>query len=487
MRPQHRLLTEILIVTCILCTVPFIIEAKAQTQESELSFSARIVYIHDGNLTAANAYQAMLTGWGYVVDLVDVNDLSTGYWNAYDLMIIAHETGTTMSFDNASMVPFLDGIGIPIIGIGLGGLQFYDDLGTISLVYGYSMVFSGQNITVKLPTHPVASYPNTIASGPAFQSSQTCHGLYIPHLNASAESIVVGSVQSNYALCAVEGRYAYWGFHDGMDWKSITSDLFQNLVVYLLPGDGYPFAKRLVYIHDGNLTAANAYQAMLTGWGYVVDLVDVNDLSTGYWNAYDLMIIAHETGTTMSFDNASMVPFLDGIGIPIIGIGLGGLQFYDDLGTISLVYGYSMVFSGQNITVKLPTHPVASYPNTIASGPAFQSSQTCHGLYIPHLNASAESIVVGSVQSNYALCAVEGRYAYWGFHDGMDWKSITSDLFQNLVVYLAPHVVSSGGDTIPPADNTIYVVLIAALAVAAAALIVGMLLMVKKVRKAPRA
>ncbi|MFX1254396.1 MAG: hypothetical protein ACFFCZ_22480, partial [Promethearchaeota archaeon] len=204
----------ILILMLIIGNAGFVLSSAYGEDRSSTPISSAIAYIYDSDTTAAIDFAALIEGWGWTVDLVDVNNIAAGNWFAYELIILGYDTGTNYNWDNPGQVAFLNGLGVPFIAIGAGGSCFYDDLG-LNGSYGMGMFSSGTTLNVHAPGHPVFNSPYDFGSPiELFAIAESWMGLYTPKLNASVEVLAVDSVKTNYSLLSLENdRYFYWAYY----------------------------------------------------------------------------------------------------------------------------------------------------------------------------------------------------------------------------------------------------------------------------------
>ena len=222
-----------------------------------------IAYLYDTDLTQALAYESLIESWGYIVDLIHVDDVPNYDWNLYGLILLGHDSGFQYTWGNSTYVPLLNNTGLPIIAIGDGGSSFYSELG-LSANYGNGMYSTRQNLTITATNHSIFQYPHTFNSTliSMYNTSNSWMGMYIPYLDASVEVLAINSFYTSYASLTIEdSRYAYWAFYASPAYWTITAkQLFENVISYFNP----PRTSDPPIFIDGNTDFLN--QAARNNW-----------------------------------------------------------------------------------------------------------------------------------------------------------------------------------------------------------------------------
>ena len=141
------------------------------------------------------------------------------------------------------------------------------------------------------------------------------------------------------------------------------------------PGNGH-----IAYVYRGDAADATSFYNLLTGAGYLVDLVPLSDVATTNFSVYDLIIIADDSGhldawgtpgQTANQVAAITAPDPD---VPVIGLGEGGYAFF---GRLNLFIGWPNGWHGPEDE----SQEVASTP-----GGYFDGAGPVHRLYAEPVN-----------------------------------------------------------------------------------------------------
>jgi len=207
--------------------------------------SAELAYIYYNDPTTAISYNSFLTSEGFTVDLIDVDNITTGIFDVHDVIIIGPDLGSwsNLYMDNTKE-SIVDNSNLPIIGLGNGGWAFFG-LDGLGLYIGYDNGGTTSGIThidVVDDTHQIFNTPNDLPSG-TIQLYTSGSSVYYAALGTVPGYVdVYGKVASSsysYCLCEEEDRYFLWGFEDSPSTMTQNGkDLFVNLIYYYAPSAG---------------------------------------------------------------------------------------------------------------------------------------------------------------------------------------------------------------------------------------------------------
>jgi uncharacterized repeat protein (TIGR01451 family) len=200
-----------------------------------------IAYVFRGDRVDATSFYNLLTGAGYVVDLIPLSDVLSTTFDPYDLIIIADDSGyldawgqpgLTAQQVNRILAPDPD---VPILGLGEGGYAFFGRLG---LFIGWPNGWHGPEDEVEEgPGAPSGYY---VAGGPVHQlytNPVNEVGIYLGANQQAPTGVqVIGLEPPNpdHASLIQEGCRQLWGFSGNP--LAMTGDggqVFLNAVSYV--------------------------------------------------------------------------------------------------------------------------------------------------------------------------------------------------------------------------------------------------------------
>lgn len=202
-----------------------------------------IAYVFRGDTTDATSFYNLLTGAGYVVDLVPLADVTTTNFDNYDLIIIADDSGNLSDWGLPGMTaaqvaqivaPDPD---VPILGLGEGGYAFFGQLG---LFIGWPNGWHGPEDEVEEGAGAPANYYSGAGTGPIYQlygDPVNEVGIYLgPNQEPPSGIQVIGLEPPNpdHASLIQEGCRQLWGFSGNP--LAMTGDgrqVFLNAVDYM--------------------------------------------------------------------------------------------------------------------------------------------------------------------------------------------------------------------------------------------------------------
>lgn len=189
-------------------------------------------------------------------------------------------------------------------------------------------------------------------------------------------------------------------------------------------------AKRIAYIHAGDLNKANDYKSFLQSQQHWVDIIPIDNILTTNFGLYHLILIGPETGDSSDYQNnpwgdANEVQAnaLAAYNLPIIGLGKGGSLFFQAIG-LTINWGQSWVGAGDSVVAVNPGSPYWLNPTNI--GVPFDGMvrlyDSSSGFVAVHLPGPIAGITTVGRQTNdtehYPLIQEGNRFFLWGFDDG---------------------------------------------------------------------
>lgn len=203
--------------------------------------SGTIAYVFRGDTADATSFYNLLTGAGYLVDLIPLSDVLSTTFDPYDLIIIADDSGylsdwgqpaLTASQVNQITAPDPD---VPILGVGEGGYAFFGRLG---LFIGWPNGWHGPEDEAREAAGAPAGY---------FSGAGPLHQLYTDpvnevgiHLGPTEEPPtgvqVIGLEPPNpdHASIIQEGCRQLWGFSGNpLEMTGAGEQTFLNAVAYM--------------------------------------------------------------------------------------------------------------------------------------------------------------------------------------------------------------------------------------------------------------
>lgn len=202
--------------------------------------SGEIAYVYRGNTADATSFYNLLTGRGYTVTLVPLGDVLATDFAAFDLTIIADDSGELDEWGNPALsvdqVNKIKQPNRPILGLGEGGYAFF---GKLALYIGWPNGWHGaQKVVNRAPGAPTSYYasPNPISGDPVEIYSEPVNevGIYLTG-GVPSDTIPVGLEEpsTDHAALIFQGCRQLWGFSGNPNAMTATGrDLFINAVEY---------------------------------------------------------------------------------------------------------------------------------------------------------------------------------------------------------------------------------------------------------------
>ena len=200
----------------------------------------RIAYVYRGNQVAADAFKALLTSRGYSVTQVPLGAVLATDFSAFDLIIIADDTGSLDQWGSAAaQVAQITKPNKPILGVGEGGYAFFGKLG---LFIGWPQGWHGpQDQVIRAPGAPLSyySFPSPIPPDPVKVYSPAVNevGIYLggdpKALPPDLIPIGLEPPSPDHASLIMQGCRQLWGFSESPQGMTATGkNLFVNAVEY---------------------------------------------------------------------------------------------------------------------------------------------------------------------------------------------------------------------------------------------------------------
>lgn len=201
----------------------------------------RIAYVFRGDRVDAISFYNLLTGTGYVVDLIPLSDVLSTNFTPYDLIIIADDSGSldawgqpglTTQQVNQILAPDPD---VPIQGLGEGGYAFFGQLG---LFIGWPNGWHGPEDDVdRGPGAPVGYYPSPANNHILYGDPVNEVGIYLGADQDPPTGVqVIGLEPPNpdHASLIQEGCRQLWGFSGNpLEMTADGETTFLNAVAYM--------------------------------------------------------------------------------------------------------------------------------------------------------------------------------------------------------------------------------------------------------------
>lgn len=208
----------------------------------EVPESGTIAYVYRGDAADAASFKALLEGAGYTVQLVPLGAVLATDFSAFDLILIAHDSGELASWSwgadpvTADRVAQIRAPNRPILGIGEGGYAFF---GEIASFIGWPNGWHGPLDSARRPALVSTTHYSGVAGDPVklYGAPVDEVGIYLGPTGAAPPSdvTVIGlePLSPDHAPLIRQGCAELWGFSGSPD--AMTADgkqLFLNAVAY---------------------------------------------------------------------------------------------------------------------------------------------------------------------------------------------------------------------------------------------------------------
>ena len=124
MKPRQNLKTIVAGLLAALMLLPALLTGGAP-QRGALAAGERVAYVYLSDTATRDKFNTMLTGKGITVDAYDEVQAVTANFIPDQTIIIADDAGATGSIPLAVILN-IQNSGKPVVGIGLGGLVFFN-------------------------------------------------------------------------------------------------------------------------------------------------------------------------------------------------------------------------------------------------------------------------------------------------------------------------------------------------------------------------
>ena len=130
-------------------------------QRGALAAGERVAYVYLADTATRDKFNTMLTGKGITVDAYDEVQAATANFIPDQTIIIADDAGATGSIPQA-VIFNIQNSGKPVVGIGLGGLVFFNQAGGL-ITAGGSIHTSAYDVHAADPYAPIWEAPNHVS------------------------------------------------------------------------------------------------------------------------------------------------------------------------------------------------------------------------------------------------------------------------------------------------------------------------------------
>lgn len=417
--------------------------------------TTRVAYIYDADAASRDAFKQLLNDRGITVDLLTLAEAETFDFSVDQAIIIGDDTGTFGTWNGSTAaVNAINKAGKPVVGIGLGGTDFFQATG-LFINYGQSWFSSGTGTYVVNDASSFWSTPNPVAAStgnivPLYSSPTNLLAVYNP--SPVSGVIRVGretNDTTHYPLIAQSLRercYFLWGFRSSA--KTMTT-AGQDLFINSLSGEtcGTPNKiNQIAYVYNTDTVAASSFRSLLQNAGWSVTVFPLSQLSGVDLSGFYAIILGHDTGSYETWGSPAAVDSVRTARRPVIGIEQGGYSFFGKLG---LNIGYNRGATGGTIrTIKPvdPARPVWNTPFSIPTDPTtgkaiiYTAEQTVTAIHTSQTDATNERIGVDGLQNEFNFVIGEKNcYMLWGYAGAP--SAMTAEgqnLFLNLVAHVGP-------------------------------------------------
>ncbi len=208
------------------------------TENIEFATNAdpQVVYIYDTDLDTANDFKNLLELNNYSVTLLNITNInSSSELTQYKLIIV----GDDFQHYTVNIISAIDDSVRPIIGFGMGGTTFFENL-SLAMVDTIFYSLGSNSVNATNSSHPVFNIPcpiPTTGSITLYTTAPFKGGAVETEITSPSSDIeLIGrnpEIFNYYTIVAQENRYILWGFWLGpMNMSSTGKDLFINIVEY---------------------------------------------------------------------------------------------------------------------------------------------------------------------------------------------------------------------------------------------------------------
>jgi hypothetical protein len=216
---------------------------KEVTLDQQTCGSGKIAYVYRVDTATASDFKALLEGAGYTVQLIAQSSVTATNFSAFDLTIIADDTGYLNQWSGISVTPIITAHK-PIIGLGEGGYAFF---GRVPSPIGWPNGWHGPQANVLdlgALTNPYYTSPNNLSGSlpgpfPIYGAPVNEVGIYMAAVPASVipigwEPPSIPTGNPDHASLTLDGCYHLWGYSGSpIDMNGSGRNLFLNAMAYM--------------------------------------------------------------------------------------------------------------------------------------------------------------------------------------------------------------------------------------------------------------
>ncbi|MEM2971632.1 MAG: DUF4129 domain-containing protein [Candidatus Bathyarchaeia archaeon] len=240
-----------------------------------------------------------------------------------------------------------------------------------------------------------------------------------------------------------------------------------------LGGSGNVF---VAFVYSTDFGGAQSFKGLLETFNISVNLVSEANMSQ--LDSCGLIIVGDDAVNLES-------SVVNGTGKPILGLGVGGFNFFNELGLFSGYedgkYAYVYAVSPEHQVFVFPNNVSVSYDQTI-----LLYAFPVETLGVNPSNAQSNTLLGKSVDQNcYLILALhDARYVFWGFSGSpTNMTQAGKNLFVNIVVWMLGEKMPSGVSTVPELPPALSALLVVSGVILIAAVFVGSFLFIKAVKE----
>ena len=404
---------------------------------------SKILYVYNTDAALADQYKILMDAHGFNTTLVTVASVSKTEYSPYELIVVGPDTGDWSSSRSVQAIADSE---LPILGLGSGGLKLFEQL-RLSLTWGHSWIGNETAIHVVNPSHKMFNQPHTIEipenGNIQIYNTTTHYGLYRPSLASNVVLLGRETNDADHYPIVQEGKCIAWSFSAGPDQMTETGKrLFINTV-------SYATGVRIAYIYNSDTTTANSFQSFLSDYGNLVTLIKQSDLVTNptvlhpYY--FDVIIIGDDAS---DWSNQNMVNAVYNSGRPVLGVGIGGYNYFGKL-NLSTGSPHGSHSTEKPIFSMQRDHPIFTvpYPFYIDDVPSvypYTDAATVNRveIYLNPVPSHVLDLGRSLAWANYYPLTLEyDFYLLWGWGNGGGPTVMTDSgkfMFLNALKYLQP-------------------------------------------------
>lgn len=211
----------------------------ARAPRSTQTLSGKIAYVFKEETTVAPAFQGLLQAQGFSVTLVPLNNVLTTDFSAFDLTIVANDTGSLDSWGNAAGQVEQIAKHSPVLGIAEGGYAFFGKLNlNIGWPHGWHSTLDTVVGNASLSFYQTPTDLTGLLGAPLAIASPAVAevGIHLPEPIAGVTVLGTEPASATHHPLIAEGCNQLWGYNTvpALNMTSNGEKLFVNAVVYAL-------------------------------------------------------------------------------------------------------------------------------------------------------------------------------------------------------------------------------------------------------------